>query len=283
MNKHYILQAINAEGKSVFIDDVPNGKSCGCYCKECGGELIARQGNIKIHHFAHLSGNDSFKCSQTALHLLAKKIILEEKRIPYISNNNIEFVDVETIEEEKNLGDIKPDLYAIYSNKSVAIEIFVSHAVDDVKYDRIQNHQLTTFEIDLSNIEFETKEDVKKAIYDLRNIRFIYDYDICQSYINRKINFIKEYGRIKPIENGMVRQCNLRPIYINNHFTRWSNVTLDVCKLCSFGIKKENTMLCAGHVNGNLEIWFLRANVNENRFMSSSEAKSRLISFLQKR
>ena len=35
MLKHYILQAINNEGKSVYIDDVPNGKNCGCFCKEC--------------------------------------------------------------------------------------------------------------------------------------------------------------------------------------------------------------------------------------------------------
>ncbi len=26
MTKHYILQALNADGKSVYIDDVPNGK-----------------------------------------------------------------------------------------------------------------------------------------------------------------------------------------------------------------------------------------------------------------
>jgi hypothetical protein len=48
MNRHFILQAIDEKGKSVFIDDVPNGKNCGCYCKECGGALIARQGNIKV-------------------------------------------------------------------------------------------------------------------------------------------------------------------------------------------------------------------------------------------
>ena len=27
MNKHYILQAITADGKSAYIDDVPNGKT----------------------------------------------------------------------------------------------------------------------------------------------------------------------------------------------------------------------------------------------------------------
>lgn len=76
MTKHYIFQALNADGKSVYIDDVPNGKNCDCTCAECGGKLIAKnKGRIKVHHFAH--ENDSIRCSQTALHLLAKEILLK--------------------------------------------------------------------------------------------------------------------------------------------------------------------------------------------------------------
>ena len=78
MTKHYILQALNPEKKSVYIDDVPNGKNCACTCAECGGKLVAKnRGRIKVHHFAHESGNDSIRCSQTALHLLAKEILLK--------------------------------------------------------------------------------------------------------------------------------------------------------------------------------------------------------------
>ena len=57
MIKHYILQALDSNGKSVFIDDVPWGKKCGCFCSECKGALIARHGNVKAHHFAHVSGS----------------------------------------------------------------------------------------------------------------------------------------------------------------------------------------------------------------------------------
>ena len=113
MNKQHILSALNEEGKIVYIDEVPNGKSCGCFCAECGERLIARQGNIKIHHFAHVSGNDSVKCSQTALHRLGEKIIIEDKMIPVFKDGTIQFDKVEFVEQEKNLGDIKPDLYAM--------------------------------------------------------------------------------------------------------------------------------------------------------------------------
>ena len=106
MNRHFILQAIDANENSVYIDDVPNGKKCECHCRECGGVLIARQGRKRIHHFAHFNGSERLNCSMTALHLLAEEIILEEKRIPFIVNSNIEFVDVKTVQKEKNLGDI---------------------------------------------------------------------------------------------------------------------------------------------------------------------------------
>lgn len=54
MDKNYILMAVNKAGKNVYIDEVPNGKQCGCFCKECGGELVAKNnGKIKVHHFAH--------------------------------------------------------------------------------------------------------------------------------------------------------------------------------------------------------------------------------------
>ncbi len=177
--KPHILQAIDSEGNSVYIDDVPNGKECGCTCKECGGRLIARnKGKVRMHHFSHENGNDSIKCSQTALHLLAEKIISETKRIPVIRNGETIFAEVPFVNQEKNLGNIKPDLYAEYDGKLIAIEIFVTHKVDETKLNKIKALKLTTFEINLSQLNFETKEDVKKAIYDIKNINLLYDEDI---------------------------------------------------------------------------------------------------------
>ena len=207
MTKHYILQAIDSDGKSVYIDDVPNGKKCGCFCKECGCALVAKQGNVKAHHFAHANGNDSIKCSQTALHLLAKEIVAEEKRIPVVANGAITFVSVEFVEQEKNLGDIRPDLYAEFQGKAIAVEIYVSHAVDEEKINKIKSCGITTFEIDLSKLFFETREEVKQAVYDTANIRVLYDEYLTKNLLANKKHFIDTNGIIKHIENGIVFQC----------------------------------------------------------------------------
>lgn len=249
MIKHYILQAIDSAGKSVFIDDVPNGKKCGCFCSECKGALIAKQGNVKAHHFAHESGNDSIKCSQTALHLLAKEIILEEKKIPAFVNGKMEFVTVENIEQEKNLGDIKPDLYSEFNGKPIAVEIYVSHPVDDAKFAKIQNHKLTTFEIDLSELLFETKEEVKNAIYDLRSIRPVYDEVQTIQAIKYKKNFIDINGQIKKILDGIVYQCPMN-MFLYGRELRFAAVDKSICEKCPFGYKlqNENVVHCIGHL-----------------------------------
>ena len=251
MTKHYILQALNSNGKSVYIDEVANGKNCGCHCSECGSELVAKnKGNIKIHHFAHASGNDNIKCSQTALHLLAKEIIALEKRIPYFVNSHIEFVAVENIEQEKNLGDIKPDLYAEFNGKPIAIEIFVSHAVDEEKFNKIQNHKLTTFEIDLSKMIYESKDDVKKAIYDLKNIRPIYDELFTAQALADKQKFIDVNGRKKAIVNETIYDCPMN-LEFRNMRAEMGKIKSSVCKLCPIGYKKEseNIVHCIGHLN----------------------------------
>ena len=250
MVKHYILQAVNGEGKSVYIDDVPNGKKCGCFCAECHGALIAKQGNIKAHHFAHASGNDSIKCSQTALHLLAKEIIAEEKRIPAFVDGNIAFVTVDSVEQEKNMGDIKPDLYAEYNGKPVAIEIFVSHAIDDEKFAKIQHHRLTTFEINLSELIFETREEVKQAIYDVKNILPIYDEQFTEKALADKKHFINTNGTIKIVHNGIVSECPMH-LELRGRQAVLSPVDSNLCRKCPFGYKIENedVVHCIGHLN----------------------------------
>ena len=290
MTKHYILQALIDNGRTAYIDDVPNGKNCGCICEECKGKLIAKnKGNIKIHHFAHESGNDSIKCSQTALHLLAKEIIAEEKRIPAFVNGRIEFVTVDTVEQEKNMGDIKPDLYAEYAGIPIAVEIFVSHAVDEIKFAKIQNHKLTTFEIDLSELLFESKEEVKRRIYDLNNIRPIYDeVHTVQALANKK-KFIDANGVTKSIINGTVAECPMS-ITLRGMQGVFSTVKADVCENCPFGyrLENENKVHCIGfkeielsksifiaklrrqQITVNLNYW-CQVNVSKNKVVSLAE------------
>ena len=82
-NSHCKLTyAYNAKGELVFVDDVPNGNACGCFCPKCKEPLMARNGGKKNqHHFAHSPESNCQGSYETTLHLLAKEIIKEEKKM----------------------------------------------------------------------------------------------------------------------------------------------------------------------------------------------------------
>lgn len=289
----YILIAKNSKGKNVYIDDVPNGKKCNCVCAECGGKLIARQGNIRVHHFAHENGAENEKCAQTALHLLAKEIIFDEGLIPKINKFlQIEFVQTFKIEIEKNLGDIIPDIFALYDDgKEAAVEILVTHKVDEEKYQKIKRRKLTTFEIDLSKISYENKNDVKNAIYNLENIKLIYDEKfflisanqqelLFENYIKQKQKIIMENGLKKDVCNGKVSKCPMKCGIFGTQIVKMFEVSFIKCRICPFSYIQKNSpeFYCLGNLSGKEKIpdWFLQANVNENRFMAISEVKNQI-------
>lgn len=77
--------AIDTNGNLVHIDNVANGKKCGCFCPACQEPLVAKNGGKKkIHHFAHFSDINCEFAYETMLHLLAKekirKAFLEESK-----------------------------------------------------------------------------------------------------------------------------------------------------------------------------------------------------------
>jgi len=78
---HNKLRYAIKNSKLVSIDEVDKGLSCECTCPACGGTLVAKKGNIKIHHFSHYNTEECIRCVETSLHLLAKELLMEEMSI----------------------------------------------------------------------------------------------------------------------------------------------------------------------------------------------------------
>lgn len=166
------------------------------------------------------------------------------------------------LNKKKKLGDIIPDLYTEINRKPIAIEIFVSHPVDDAKFEKIQNHKLTTFEINLSQMHFETKDEVNNAIYDLNNIRPIYDEFFTEKSIADKKKFIDTNGTTKNIVGEIVSQCPMS-ITVRGGKVELDNVHKSTCEICPFGYKKEdeNFVHCIGHLQQimNFSMWIFNS------------------------
>lgn len=159
---------------------VPAGKGCGCRCPACGGALVAKAitSRWRRPHFAHLRGSNCKAGYETAIHLKAKQLIADERRLwlpawdgtrempnPPQLRDSLGFVmtgrRVEFPARQSHLtdalvehshGDYIPDVTAHDDHGKLLIEIRVSHAVDDLKLRRIQSEGLRMIEIDLSRL-----------------------------------------------------------------------------------------------------------------------------------
>lgn len=67
-----LFAAVDAAKEIRFIDDVPAGAACACFCAACGSPLIARKGTIKAHHFAHEASQERPECLVGALNLIRR-------------------------------------------------------------------------------------------------------------------------------------------------------------------------------------------------------------------
>ena len=157
------------DGRLVHIDDVESGLQSDVVCPQCRTPLIAAKGDVYAHHFRHHT--DAVVCAHTPesdLHQFAKQVICETLKVDYphrhISLEERFYYDVELGEltdarPEVTLagGAIRADLTAQFGNETVAIEIYVAHAVDDAKIALFQEHEIAAFEIDLRDFRFADK------------------------------------------------------------------------------------------------------------------------------
>ena len=163
--KPYLIYALNAEGKPVHVDDVPNGLSCGCKCSRCGSELIAKNGvnNKNAHHFSHMGGADCVGAVESAIHCLAKEILKESLCVQL--PNDAGLLQFESVDTEKNFPELKlrPDCVGYYGGKCLWVEFKRSHEVDAQKAGKIISAHIDCIEIDLNECG-QDKEKLREFI-----------------------------------------------------------------------------------------------------------------------
>ncbi|WP_133478255.1 hypothetical protein [Cognatilysobacter segetis] len=162
------------DGQMHGVEDVPTGKACGCICPECNSPLIAKNAGLKQqHHFSHQAGYGSDACRETAIHLIAKQILVRARQLllpewkrrcelrdvsgtPHFLNHERPAKPwgyAEATEEVWQDG-IRPDVFL--SDRGAAatlpllVEVKVSHAVDDAKAHLVRHRGWAMVEIDLS-------------------------------------------------------------------------------------------------------------------------------------
>lgn len=167
----------------VYIDEVQRGLECEAKCISCGGALIAKKGDVKVHHFAHHNG-DGESCNESVLHQLSKQIIEWECLVSTPNLEiNVEGYDISDqvhkkshIEESKvltvesvslelaSIGFI-PDVTCNALGKKLYIEIVVSNDVSEEKLEKVKLDGTPMLVIDMSDYSaMDTLDTLKQGV-----------------------------------------------------------------------------------------------------------------------
>lgn len=239
MEGDFLTYALNDSGKMVFVDDVPNGLACNCRCPQCHEPLVAKNGGeIREHHFAHASGSECEGAFETALHLLAKEIISQEKSVMLPEYRHItrgymdedECLDFEIIpsglmhfdsvevEERNDASDIQPDCVGVTKDGlRVIIEIFVTHRVDKEKKRKIVRYGVNCVEIKVPRKIPLDRTRLKKFLLKERSNRVWINYPYADKLIYERkdqmekqeiIDFRNKHPECKAIFIEKCWNCN---------------------------------------------------------------------------
>ena len=230
MIRQIMQMAMDSEGNPRHIDDVDNGVKCECFCPACGHPLVAKnEGEIRAHHYSHLSNVDCEHGYQSSIHLMAKIIFLEIKEFMFIKQGQAVYYKIDQVVLERKIGSIIPDILITCDGKQFMVEIYVTHALDDKKKQKIETMNISTLEIDLSRFTSATltREELQTELLKKENISWLYDAD--EKLIQAKRDILLQYGWKMQLGIGESIFCPLVADQ-KNQFHHY--VPLDFCQTC---------------------------------------------------
>jgi len=128
-------------------------------------------------HFAHNSNAECLGAFESALHIAAKEIIFNHKalmippvKIKFRSGREDivliaeRYIKFDSILVEAQVDEFRIDLLANVGEHKLAIEICVTHKVDDRKRRHLQNNGFSVLEIDLSSCTYDLAPEILEKI-----------------------------------------------------------------------------------------------------------------------
>lgn len=169
-----------SDGGFVCITEVASGlhPDLACPALDCGWPVVARFGEKgRTPHFAHHRGRET-SCvagGETSAHLLAKDILNAAKtiKLPAVTaeydgatvvvspERTLAF---DRVEVEPHLGDLVPDVVLYLGEKTLLVEVRVTHACDGVKKAKLKARQLASIEVDLRAAQHGGHAAIEQAI-----------------------------------------------------------------------------------------------------------------------
>jgi hypothetical protein len=181
----------NDPTQPVRVEDVAHGLACNCYCAKCGGRFIAVQ-NARTPHFRHYDCDDCGGSFETAVHLMAKQVLVETKTLmlPYLKvrpekhlwkvgsilTQKIFVVErqlyhFDRVEDEVWMDVRIPDIVMWKGDRKLLVEIVVTHGICEDKLNWIRQNDLSVIAVNMSWANYDiSREMILKALHDGRMV-----------------------------------------------------------------------------------------------------------------
>ena len=156
----------------VTIEEVEGGLSCGCTCPGCGDSLVAKRGQVRAHHFAHLGGSGNESCRETALHAFVKQVLVEAESLVIpraATHGEVELAVVDAKEEAGTSGGRTVDVLLTLRDENgrdhrIGVEVCVTHASDEDRVRAYRKHGLPLLEIEAHDLAEWPPEAIRRAV-----------------------------------------------------------------------------------------------------------------------
>jgi len=178
----------------VRVDDVSSGLACNCYCAKCGSQFVAVHATQRQWHFRHHNAEDCGGSFETAVHLMAKQVLVTDKcmMLPYLkvrpsrdlwaSGTHVtqeewvvsrQLTYFDRVEDEVRMGSRIPDIVAFKGDRKLLVEIVVTHDLTEDKIAWICKNDLATVRVNLSWMGYDVNlAALKKCLRDGRVVNY---------------------------------------------------------------------------------------------------------------
>jgi hypothetical protein len=181
----------NDATQPVRVEEVAKGLECNCYCAKCGAKFVAVH-NAKTPHFRHYNSDDCGASFETAVHLMAKQVLVETRTLmlPYLkvrpekhlwkvgSSVTQEIVVVERqrykfdkVEGEVWMNGRTPDIVMWKKDRKLLVEIVVTHGICEEKLNWIRVNDHPTVRVDMPWATYDiSREMIRQALREGRMV-----------------------------------------------------------------------------------------------------------------
>lgn len=257
---HNIYFGINKEtGKICCISEAANGGRCGCVCAACGEPLVARKGDVRVHHFAHKSNYECVYANEVAIYKEVARIMDSCQKLffPPISLQFPSWEEKETLKSARPLSIQKviyscepfqypPVLEVIVQGAKLRVLIsfgnyYTKEDLDIIAAEaRAGNYSVLLFcfpNVDSKGADFFTSAHLTDCVV-RGNVQSSWVRSALED--DKRKKFLNQAH--PPKENAVGYDC---PIHIAKYNGMFAARPAD-CAHCRFNLGKESKCLCAG-------------------------------------